>query len=177
MTERTSGSLPGPDQNNRQKILVIGIGNEYRGDDRMGLVIAREIREKHDPSVMVTEESGDGAALMEAWQGYEMVVLVDAVSSGAKPGTIVKIDARKEIVPARFFQYSTHAFGIAEAIELARTMNMLPPNIMIYGIEGASFNAGTEISEGVKESGKQVVEQIVHDMNISVHEDGHGQFF
>jgi hydrogenase maturation protease len=145
-----------------KKILVVGIGNEYRSDDCIGLVIARKIREKHLSSVSVIEESGEGAKLMEAWRGYDSVVLVDAISSGAKSGTIFKIDASKKNVPAKFFHNSTHAFSVAEAIELARVMKTLPPRFLIYGIEGANFNAGTNISYGVQESAKNVIEQIVN---------------
>jgi hydrogenase maturation protease len=89
---------------------------------------------------------------------------VDAVSSGAKPGTIFKIDARKDIVPAKFFRYSTHAFSVAEAIELARAMNMLPPRLLVYGIEGTNFTAGTSISPQVQRSIKKIIEQIIQDL-------------
>lgn len=143
--------------------LLIGIGNEYRSDDGVGLVVARETHEKLIPLVTVREESGEGAALMEAWQGFQNVILVDAVSSGAMSGTIFRIDANKETVPTKFFHYSTHAFSVAEAIELARAMNTLPPNIVVYGIEGMNFAAGTTISTSVQKAAKQVIKQIVTD--------------
>lgn len=161
MTEKPSDGFRVLDRDNIQKILVVGIGNEYRSDDGIGLVIARKIREKKLPLVSVKEESGEGVALMEAWQGCENVILVDAISSGAKPGTIFKIDASKEIVPAKFFHYSTHAFSVAEAIELARAMKTLPPGLVVYGIEGACFSAGVRISQVVQESADQVIEQIL----------------
>jgi hydrogenase maturation protease len=168
MAEKSSEGFQIFNQGNLQKVLIIGIGNEYRCDDSIGLVIAREIRERHISSVFVREESGEGVALMETWQGYENIILVDAISSGARPGTIVKIDASKEIVPAKFFHYSTHAFSIAEAIELARAMKTLPSKILIYGIEGTNFNAGTMISDVVQESGKQVIEQILNEIDIEI---------
>jgi hydrogenase maturation protease len=148
-------------ENNPKKVLLIGIGNEYRSDDGIGLVIARKIRERVHLSVSVKEESGEGAALMEAWQGCENVIIVDVVSSGAMPGTIFTIDANKEKVPIKFFHYSTHAFSVAEAIELARAMKTLPLKLLIYGIEGVDFSAGVNISHVVQESAKQVVEQIL----------------
>ncbi len=98
---------------------------------------------------------------METWQGCKNVIIVDAISSGAKSGTIVKIDASKEIVPVKFFHYSTHAFSVAEAIELARAMRTLPQELLIYGIEGTDFSAGMNISHVVQESAKQVVKQIL----------------
>jgi hydrogenase maturation protease len=153
-------------ENNPQKVLLIGIGNEYRSDDGIGLVVARKIRERLLLSVTVKEESGEGAALMEAWQGYESVILMDAVSTGAKPGTIFAIDAGKNKVPAKFFHYSTHAFSVAEAIELARAMSTLPPRFFVYGIEGANFSAGVGISHVVQESAKHVVEQILKKVKV-----------
>ena len=92
----------------RQNILLIGIGNEFRSDDGIGLIIVRQIQNTQLSSIFVKEASGEGAALMEAWQGYENVIIVDAMVSGAKPGTILIIDANKETVPANVFHYSTH---------------------------------------------------------------------
>lgn len=148
-------------ENDFRKVLLIGIGNEYRSDDRIGLEVARQIRKKQFPCVIVKEESGEGTALMEAWRGCESVIIRDAVSSGVKPGTIFEIDARGKNVPAKFFHYSTHAFSVAKAIELARTMKTFPSRVLVYGIEGADFSAGTNISHAVQESAEQVVEQIL----------------
>jgi hydrogenase maturation protease len=151
-----------------RKILVVGVGNEYRSDDGVGILIAREIREKHLGSVTVKEESGEGTALMEAWKGFETVILIDAISSASKPGTIVTIDAGKKNVPAKFFHYSTHAFSIAEAIELARELKTLPPHVLLFGIEGASFQAGVGLSRTVQESAKNVVSQIMQHITTVV---------
>jgi hydrogenase maturation protease len=147
--------------------LIIGIGNEYRSDDGVGSMAARMIREKKLNSVTMKEESGEGASLIEAWQGFENVIIVDAVSSGAKPGTVFKYEANKEILPAKFFNYSTHAFSLAEAIELARALNKLPSKLTVYGIEGKNFSAGKEISLPVREATNQVINQIMRDFKFS----------
>ena len=144
--------------------LLIGIGNEYRNDDAVGLWIARKIRDKKLPSIVVKEESGEGAALMEAWQGCQNVIIVDAVKSDAEPGTVFRIDAKKESVPVKLFHYSTHAFGVAEAIELARTMNTLPQRILLFGIEGKISTAGTNISPVALKATKQVIKQIIKEV-------------
>jgi len=151
-------------ENDLRKVLLIGIGNEYRSDDGVGLVVARKIHEKLIPSVIVKEESGEGAALMESWQGFQNVIIVDAVSSGAIPGTIFRIDANKETVSIKFFHYSTHAFSVAEAVELARTMNVLPLKLVVYGIEGNNFSAGTAISLFVQQAVNKIIKQIVKEM-------------
>ena len=119
-----------------QPILIIGIGNEFRSDDAVGLVVAQTLQVKRLPSVSIQEATGEGTALLEAWKGSDAVILVDAVTSGAPAGTIHQVDAHTGPVSPELFALSTHAFSVAQAIELARTLGNLPPRLMIYGIEG-----------------------------------------
>ncbi len=134
-----------------QKTILIGVGNPFRSDDAVGRVVVRRLRSEVPPGVVVTEETGDGAELLSAWEGADCVILVDAVQSGASPGTLHRLDARNEKLPAWFSHASTHSFGVAEAIELARGMGDLPANLIVYGIEGLDFSAGTELSPEVAE--------------------------
>jgi hydrogenase maturation protease len=144
--------------------LVIGIGNEYRRDDAVGLIVARRLREKVPGDITILEQTGEGAALMEAWQGAEAVILVDAVHSGAAPGTIFRIAAHQQSIPANFFHYSTHAFSVAEAVELARAMRQLPPRLVLFGIEGKSFAAGVGLSSEVEKAADEAVGSVVNEM-------------
>ncbi len=147
------------------KVLIIGVGNEYRCDDAVGLVVARELKAGNAPNVSVIEESGEGSALMEVWKNAETVILIDAVSSGAPPGTVQRFEAHAEKLPMGFFHYSTHAFGIAEAIELSRVLQQLPPRMTVYGIEGKNFASGSGLSAEVKQASDMVVKKIVEDLN------------
>jgi hydrogenase maturation protease len=78
------------------------------------------------------------------------VIVVDAVASGAPAGTVHRLDPVGDPLPAEFARGSTHAFGLAETIELARTLDRLPPRITVYGIEGTDFRAGDELSAPVR---------------------------
>ncbi len=137
---------------NDTEILVIGIGNEFRGDDAIGLLTARLLKEKLSSQITILEESGEGTRLMEVWKGFEKIIIIDAVRSGDQPGKIHQLDASEQKIPSDLFYYSTHAFGVAEAIETARALKRLPSEIHIYGIEGSNFAMGSEISEIVKEN-------------------------
>ena len=141
-------------------ILVIGIGNEYRGDDGVGLVVARELRAKNLPDMLIIESSGDGAALMEAWKAAQSVILIDAAASGRAPGTIHHFDALIQSMPTGFSFHSTHAFGVAEAIGLAQALQQLPPRLIVYAIEGKHFTAGVGLSPKVAKAVQKVIEQI-----------------
>jgi|SRR5664280_2503905 len=145
-------------------IVIIGVGNEYRSDDRAGIAVARRLRALFPTGVTILEESGEGAALMQAWQGAAWVMLVDAVRSGASPGTIHRLDARAAPLPMGFFHYSTHAFSVAEAVELARSLDELPAYLVVYGIEGANFAAGVELSQAVEQAVEAVVERLAQEV-------------
>jgi hydrogenase maturation protease len=140
--------------------LVIGVGNAFRGDDGVGLIVAQRLRELDLPGVTVVEQSGEGAALVESWKDAGRVIVVDAISSGGEPGDIYRFAAAGQPLPALFSGDSTHAFGLAEAVELARQLNRLPPSLVIYGIEGKSFDLATGLSPEVEAAAKNVLDQI-----------------
>jgi len=146
--------------------VFIGVGNPFRSDDGAGIAVVRRLRGEVPPRVRIQEESGDGTELLEAWKDADCVILVDAVLSGAPPGTIHRLDARTEKLPTWFSHSSTHAFGVAEAIELARAMGDLPARLIVYGIEGLDFSAGTELSPEVAEvvpaAANLILQEILH---------------
>jgi hydrogenase maturation protease len=140
-------------------VCVIGVGNALRGDDAAGLAVARALRDRL-PGARVIESDGDGAALIDAWQSARFVVLIDAVSSGAAPGTVHRFDAHAEPLPAPLFHYSTHAVSVADAVELARALGTLPPRLVVYGIEATHFEAGAALSPAVQRAVDGLVEHV-----------------
>jgi hydrogenase maturation protease len=142
-------------------MVVIGVGNEFRRDDGVGLVVAHALRTHALPGVEVIEASGEGAELLLVWEGAESVIVVDALASGAPPGTIYRLDATAGPLPASFFAASSHAFGLAEAVELARVLGNLPPRLVIYGIEGSDFRPGHGMTLPVSLAARKVVRQIL----------------
>src|SRR5688572_24132063 len=76
--------------------IVIGLGNEFRGDDGVGLIAARQLRER---GLAAVDHEGDLAALIDRWKGAARVILIDAVASGAAPGTVHQFDASASPLP------------------------------------------------------------------------------
>ena len=158
--------MAAPPENGRAapRLLIIAAGNPYRRDDGVGIAIARRLQDavKGNPGIVaVREESGEGTALLEAWRGAERAILLDAVSSGAEAGTVFRLDATAQPIPVRFFRYSTHAFSVAEAIELGRSLGELPRSLLVYGVEGADFEAGEGLSAPVEQAVARVVDAVL----------------
>jgi hydrogenase maturation protease len=124
---------------------VIGLGNEWRSDDGAGLEVARRTGGR--------QLAGEPVALVEALAGAREVTIVDAVRSGAPPGTVHEFEAGAVPLPVRLFgASSTHALGLAEALELARSLGRLPARVRVLGIEGARFDYGRGLSPEVEEA-------------------------
>jgi len=132
-----------------RSVVVIGVGNELRGDDGAGLEAVRRVREQLPASVGVHLHEGEAIGLLELWQKADTAVLIDAVRSGAPPGTIHRLDASHAPLPSLVRRSSSHTIGIGDAIELARALGTLPRRIRVYGIEGHRFEAGAGLSDEV----------------------------
>jgi hydrogenase maturation protease len=148
------------DMSGSSSVLVIGVGNDYRSDDGVGLAVVRLLKAKELPETLCLESDGDGTTLMENWSQANRVIIIDALSSGAQPGTIHRFDVLTQPLPTSYSFSSTHAFGVAEAIQLARTLGQLPASLVVYGIEGKNFVAGTQLSPEVERAVQEIVEQV-----------------
>jgi hydrogenase maturation protease len=140
--------------------LIIGCGNAERGDDAAGLLAARRLREM---GIETREHDGEGLSLLEEWNGAARVILIDAVVTGAAAGTISMWDARAAPVRREAFPVSTHAFGVAEAVEMGRMLGRLPESLVIYGIEAEQFERGAQPGAAVLEAVERVAQRIAQE--------------
>lgn len=141
--------------------ILIGIGNANRGDDAVGVLIARAARERLGDSVVVRERSGETMGLIEAWTGYGRAIVVDAMLSGADCGSIERFDAARFPLGRDSWTYSTHGMGLPEAIELSRSLGTLPETLVVFGIEGREFAPGAALSPELETALPRIVERVV----------------
>lgn len=130
-------------------ILVIGLGNPDCGDDGIGPLVAQALSRRLPDGVRVLTRLGDALALLEDWRGAEAVLVVDAAAPMSEPGRIHRIDAVREALPKMPPVSSTHAFGLGEAVDLARVLDALPPQLILFAVEGTSFAPGAAMTREV----------------------------
>jgi hydrogenase maturation protease len=152
------------------QLLIIGVGNPYRGDDAAGLQVLHQLLDMGVDASYLLEHSGEGVSLMEAWKGRATVILIDAVSSGSPPGTILRLDAFTNPLPAQLFQSSTHTFSLPQAIEMSRALDELPRCLLIFGIEGRDFQAGTELSSEVSAAVPKLAREVLNEIRVLMHD-------
>ena len=128
--------------------VVIGIGNPYRSDDGIGPAAAAALEELCLPDADVLAADGEPAALIEAWTGRELAVIIDAVRcEPSTPGRIWRSTAADLDggVPAA----SSHALGIPDALRLAQALGRVPGRLVVYAVEAARLDLGEGLSSEV----------------------------
>jgi hydrogenase maturation protease len=151
-------------------LRIIGCGNLDRGDDAAGLLVARRLRALglETLGVEIIEQSGESFSLMNCWTGPEHDILVDATVPHGRPGQVRVWDAHSDRLPDDGFPSSTHAFGVREAVELARAIKRLPKTLLIYGIEGEHFCFGAPLSQEVERAVVSLADRLMECVSDSL---------
>jgi hydrogenase maturation protease len=138
--------------------VVIGVGNDLRGDDAAGWETVRRLSPRS--ALVLHEHGGDAPGLVGLWGPDDDVFVVDAVVSNDPPGTIVEIDALGGPLPADLSWATTHGSGVAEGIELARALGLLPKTLVLLGISAKEFDLGAPMSAEVERAVTRVVRKL-----------------
>lgn len=120
-------------------LVVIGVGSPF-GDDALGWDVIEALRRRRiaKPGWVVDLVTADrpGVNLLELLRERDAAVLIDAMSSGAEPGT-VRLLERSELARC-CGRCSGHELGVAEALALGEKLQALPPKLRLIGVELAS---------------------------------------
>ncbi|GKY87310.1 hydrogenase maturation protease [Sinisalibacter aestuarii] len=136
------------------KPLVIGVGNDFAGDDAAGRLVARALAGA--AGFDVAETHGAAADIVTLMEGRDRVLIVDACASGAAAGRLHRLDAGADDLPSWLRSVSSHGIGVAEAVALARVLGILPPRVEIWAIEGVAFCTGDAVSPQVQATIREV---------------------
>jgi hydrogenase maturation protease len=133
------------------RVRVIALGNEAAGDDGAALAAARIAGA--DGSLEIVLAGRPGVDLLDLLDPAASIVLVDVVQTGARPGALVemRLDAILDHAVASA-PTSSHGFGPAEVLTLARSLGRALPHGVFLGVEGARFEAGAPLTEGVEDA-------------------------
>lgn len=121
--------------------VIIGMGNPLLSDDGIGIAVANAVAERlrHCMNLSVAELHTGGIRLMEAMAGFKRAVVVDAMLSGASPGTVRRFDPADFVTTKNTF--SSHDTDFATAYNLGRMVGvLLPEQLSFWGIEVREFD-------------------------------------
>ncbi len=137
-------------------MLILCCGNPDRGDDAAGILVAERLKELSIDTQVCT---GEPSVLLQQWDGAHDVLLIDAVVTGSPAGTIHVWNASRTRLPPQPSE-STHGFGVALAIELARKLGSLPERLRVCGIEAGNFDLGAKPSAAIQKAVEDLADRI-----------------
>ena len=147
-------------------MLVVGLGNPDRGDDGIGAIVVQQLAGRLPADVALLTRSSDMLALITDWAGVDALVCIDAASPMMGPGHIHRIDLAIDALPPNISITSSHAFGLADAVSLARTLQLAPQDIIVYAVEGCCFDSGApptvEVMMAVDEVARHILAEVGH---------------
>ena len=147
--------------------VIIGMGNPQLSDDGVGLAVAVAVAErlKNVMKLTVTELNTGGIRLMEAMAGFKRAVVVDAMLSGATPGTVQRFDPKDFVTTKNTF--SSHDTDFATAYELGMMAGVsLPEQLSFWGIEAREFDLfgerfTAEVAAAVPVAVERIIAQLI----------------
>lgn len=139
--------------------VVLGIGNLLLGDEGVGVHAARELEERlHEPGVEVVDGGTGGFHLLEYFQVYERILLIDAAADGYAPGTVREITPRYASDFPRTL--AAHDLGLKDLLEAAQLLGRTGDVTLITVSIGDLGRTTLELSEPVRAALPEVVRRV-----------------
>jgi hydrogenase maturation protease len=149
------------------KTIILGLGNTSFGDDGVGVLIARELKNKIlDPQVEIAEAAVCGLDVVELVSGFQKAILIDAIlTPGGTPGSIYRLDISQVDAPRESI---SHKIDFLSAFHLARKLGMeLPDNLTILAVEAENIEYPTEkCTSDVSSAVQPCVEMIMRELGL-----------
>jgi hydrogenase maturation protease len=150
------------------RTVVIGVGNPYRLDDGVGPAVVDLLERRHVEGVTLTRSLGEATELIDLWTGADLAILVDAVlAEPAHPGRVHRLVVHRPPTE-RARAASSHGMDLGEAVELARVLDRLPGELVLYAIEVDRVGYGEGLSAPVSDAAARLAGEIADELGAPV---------
>lgn len=130
-------------------IRILGIGSPF-GADRLAWQAIDHLAGLALDGCELVKLDRPGSGLLAAFRGVEHLILLDAVAIDAQPGGVSLLDPRQ--LQRLSQSTSSHAFGVAQALDLAKQLDQLPERLQLVGIHtGADIYTPPTLDTGALE--------------------------
>jgi len=156
-----------------KKIGVIGIGNTLRADDGIGILLLEKIIERKkefSKNIDFIDGGTGGISILPIFSNYDIIVIVDAVHFGEKPGEFKWFkpnDVKSEKLPLEF---TTHDNDFLKVIKLSKSISKKPKTFFIFGIQPADTSMRKNLSKILKQNLNLILDNLIEKIK-SIDED------
>ena len=155
------------------KVLVAGIGNIFFGDDGFGVAVVQHLDAATlPPGVRVTDYGIRGVHLaFDLLDGYDALVLIDAMELGEAPGTLVTFVPDVDSVDASMAD--AHSMSPAVVLGLLAGLGGRVPRVIVIGCQPATTEEHLGLSEHVASAvipGAEVVRRVLAELHDNLNQ-------
>ncbi len=146
-------------------VLVLGVGNMLLRDEGAGVRVVAELeaRYRFAPDVAVVDGGTAGMELLDVIAGNEHLILIDALKTGAEPGTVVRLAG--EEVPALFrTKMSPHQVGLSDVLAALTLTEEKPGDVVLIGIVPKDLGTGLELSAEIEAGLERMIDLVVAEL-------------
>jgi hydrogenase maturation protease len=168
-TSKGDGQGPrGDERHSLPATLVIGLGNSLRGDDGVGVRVAQILAAQALPDdVEVVDGGTQGLGIVNLMEGRQRVILVDAADVGIDSGEFVRFTLDEARLLGDDRHLSVHAAGLRDALLLAQALEVLPDEVVIFGVQPANLEWDSTLSPQVEAALPSLVAAVLAEVAVS----------
>ncbi len=147
--------------------LILSLGNPLRGDDGVGTAVLTMLAAYPiiPPEVVLQDGGTPGLETVLLLEGYQKVIIIDAADMGLAPGEWRRFSSAKLAAQEANLKGTLHQAGLAEALELAEALNMLPNEVIVFGVQPCEIGWEPGLSAEVETAVSEVCRAIVKELN------------
>jgi hydrogenase maturation protease len=142
------------------RVVVIGVGNEYRRDDGLGPAVLARLRADPPAGAVLAGSDGEPAGMLDLWDGADLAVVVDAVAGPSGHGGHRYELCVADLPDGAGEAVSSHGVGLGETVALARALNRMPRRLVVLAVDGTDFGFGTRLSPAVAAAVEPLVRRV-----------------
>lgn len=159
----------------RRRVVVIGVGDEFRRDDGIGPEVVSRLRGQAPEGVRLLVSDGDPTRMIEAWTGASLAVIVDvALADPSAPGRLHRIVVDRT-ADASTHPVSSHGLGLGESVALARALDRMPERLVLHAVEAADVRQGVGLSPAVAAAADALTAAVLRDLQAAAVSDSGGR--
>lgn len=149
-----------------KSVLVLGIGNLVMSDDGVGVRVVQELQRSYNfpENVKVIDGGTLGLDLLPMLENITHLILVDAVETGGKPGTMVRL-AGEELPIALETKLSPHQMGLKDLLAVSELMGHSPGEMVLIGVQPGSIEMGVDMTADVDAVLDEMISNVLYELD------------